>query len=193
MATATRTQRRYDHRLRNLVRTMRDSRPVHDPRRSNSRPLRLVPFRSWSRPTIIAMCRPGRWLGSLKGSARSSLRRVPGIGWCGSMRGDVLGNGSTRPRRRSGFALSVRMKSGTWTPRSSACSYPLMNRHQAVICIRRRARRWRRCSRAARDSCCRACRTFSGWAAAQRSGRSSRRAGSSAGRIAGRRRRTSVR
>jgi L-fuculose-phosphate aldolase len=37
--------------------------------------------------------------------------------------------------------------------------YPLMNRHQAVISNRRRARRWRRCSRAARDSCCRACRT----------------------------------
>jgi hypothetical protein len=71
--------------------------------------------------------------------------------------------------------------------------YPLMNRHQAVISNRRRARRLRRCSRAARDSCCRACRTLSGWAVAQRSGRSSRSAGSSTGRIAGRRRSTSVR
>jgi len=193
MATATRTQRRYDHRLRNLVRTTRDihcaiqrgvprstargwlTEPdapvvtvdavdmdatqlqrevlqlrrrirkltallrvllvvfkiscyslnqVRLPEGNNKRsllqaiersrsvlPLRaLTPCRS-----LIAMCRREHWRDSLKGSAKSSPRRAPGIGWCGSTGGDGLGNGSIRRHRRSGFALPDPMRSGTWT------------------------------------------------------------------------------
>jgi hypothetical protein len=71
--------------------------------------------------------------------------------------------------------------------------YPLKNHHQPAGFNRRWARRSRRWSRAARDSCWRPCKTCWGCVAAQRSGRSSRRARVSRGEIAGRRRRMSVR
>jgi hypothetical protein len=54
--------------------------------------------------------------------------------------------------------------------------YPLMNRRHTIVANRRWARRWRRCSSAARDSCWQGSSTLGGCVCAQRSGNSSRRA-----------------